>query len=51
MWQQKPDYARYEEKSNGEGLIVNELVSVASFINIADRDDQGLPLWFWLDIV
>ncbi|MFL2512806.1 MAG: hypothetical protein ACJ0GY_06960 [Synechococcus sp.] len=23
MWQQQPDYARYEEKSNGEGWLVN----------------------------
>ena len=23
MWQQQPDYARYKEKSNGEGWLVN----------------------------
>ncbi len=23
MWQQQPDYARYKEKSNGEGCLVN----------------------------
>ena len=24
MWQQQPDYARYKEKSNGEGWLVNQ---------------------------
>jgi len=24
MWQQQPDYARYKEKSNGEGWLVNK---------------------------
>ena len=23
MWQQQPDYARYKEKSNGEGWLLN----------------------------
>ena len=23
MWQQQPDYARYKEKLNGEGWLVN----------------------------
>jgi len=23
MWQQQPDYAKYKEKSNGEGWLVN----------------------------
>ena len=23
MWQQQPDYARYKEKANGEGWLVN----------------------------
>ena len=23
MWQQQPDYARYKEKSGGEGWLVN----------------------------
>ena len=24
MWQQQPDYARYKEKLNGEGWLVNQ---------------------------
>jgi len=24
IWQQQPDYARYKEKSNGEGWLVNK---------------------------
>ena len=24
MWQQQPDYARYKEKLNGEGWLVNK---------------------------